>query len=89
MTDRAGSAILEEVSSSYETRERQALLNEAIQLPLHLGAGKPTEVQDNILSLSPWPNVVSRTSGRAKEAVSTVSSPTDLAKLDPAHRHPS
>ena len=76
MTDKDGGAIL-----SYETRERQALLNEAMGLSVHLGAGKPAEVHPHRLPSAPWPCVVSRRTGRAKEEVSTLPSLADLAKL--------
>jgi hypothetical protein len=52
-----------------------------MQLSLPLGAGKSGEVQDNIQSFSLWPRVVSRRTGRAKEAVSTLPSLANLAKL--------
>ena len=77
MTDKDGGAIL-----AYETREKQALLNEAMRLSLHFGAGKPAEVHPHRLSPTPRPNIVSRRTGRTKAAVSTLPSLAYLAKLN-------
>ena len=79
MTDKDSGAIL--VLSSYETRERQALTKEAMELSVPPGAGKPAEVRDNILSFSLWPNAVSGRGGKAKEAVSTLPSLAGLATV--------
>jgi hypothetical protein len=59
MTDKDGGAILKEILSSYGTQERQAVLNEAMQLSPHLGTGRPAAVQDNVRSFSLWPKIVS------------------------------
>jgi hypothetical protein len=82
VTDTDGGAILEEVLSSYETGQGQALLNEAIQLSLPLGATRSAEEHSHRPSAPVWPKIVSRRTGEAKAAASTVPSLADLARVD-------